>query len=394
MKRFKVFTTWLVLALVLLMAGGAANALAQEQTGAENFIFINYIGQEMTFDLDDVTYRIPGTDTVPEGGRLALQLPVGEHKYAANIPGVAGSAGEFTITPGGYVAKAARLDKTGPTVDHRGILLEEPRDIVHVFDFDPFAAPVEAMPVVDAWQPAAAAFGKASLVFVNYTGDELTVDLNGQLYRVPPAANSLPGRVQLDVDPGTYRYTASVPGGSLNDEVTVGAGQVTGLNITAGLPPEREYEVGEAYDFLLPVTLQLFKEDLTARASAPAQQAQAPATDTPPVQQAETPAADLPPAVPGSDDGAVATGQPAASAEGLRVKNYAGETLIFTINNQAYSIPDHGELTIPLPPGSYSYTASRPFVATTGTVELQPNQGVELSVAINVAGDVLSVYQN
>jgi len=369
------------MSLVLLLAGGAATALAQDETGAENFLFINYIGQEMTFDLDDVTYRIPGTNTVPEGGRLALQLPVGEHKYAANIPGVAGSAGEFTITPGGYVAKAARLDKTGPTVDHRGILLEEPRDIVRVFDFDPFAAPVEETPVVDTWQPTAPAPAKASLVLVNYTGDELTVDLNGQLYRVPPAANSLPGRVQLDVDPGTYRYTASVPGGSLNDEVTVGPGQVMGLNITAGLPPEREYEVGEAYDFLLPVTLQLFEEDLTARAGAPAQPAEAPAIDPPPA------------ALPGSDGGLAPTGQPAASVEGLRVKNYAGETLTFTINDQAYSIPDHEELTISLPPGSYSYTASRPFVATTGTVELQPNQEVELSVAINVAGDVLSVYQ-
>jgi hypothetical protein len=381
MKLHKIWVTWLVVALVLLTVGRAATVLAQGETGAENFIFINYIGQEMTFDLDDVTYRISGTDTAPEGGRLALQLPVGEHKYAANIPGVAGSAGEFTITPGGYVAKAARLDKTGPAVDHRGILLEEPQDYVHVFDFDPFATPVEETAVVDTWQPATPASGKASLVFVNYTGDELTVDLNGQLYRVPPAANTLPGRSQLEVDPGTYRYTASVPGGSLNDEVTVGPGQVMGLTISAGLPPEREYEVGEAYDFLLPVTLELFNEDLTAQTGAPA-----------PV---ETSAVETPATTPGSDVGAAATGQNEVTTlvEGLRVKNYAGETLIFTINNQAYSIPDHDELTISLPPGSYNYTASRPFVATTGTVELQPNQEVELSVAINVAGDVLSVYQ-
>ena len=49
---------------------------------------------------------------------------------------------------------------------------------------------------------------------------------------------------------------------------------------------------------------------------------------------------------------------------------------------------------ITLSPGTYNYTASLPFVATTGTVNLSQNQGVELSVAINIAGDVMSVYQN
>ena len=78
----------------------------------------------------------------------------------------------------------------------------------------------------------------------------------------------------------------------------------------------------------------------------------------------------------------------------MLVKNYAGEALTFTIDGREYTIPNNDELTIDLPAGSYSFTASRPYVATTGTVELLPDQGVELSVAVNVAGDVLSVYQN
>jgi hypothetical protein len=381
MKKYNFLTNLIAVTLALLFIGLPSQTWAQDSAGGENFIFINYIGQEMTFDLDDVTYRIPGTDMAPEGGRLALQLPEGEHKFAANIPAVAGTAGEFTIPPGGYVAKAARLEKTNPVLANDGTILEKPRDYVFVFDFDPFAAPVEPAPVVDTWQPAAAAPGQSSLVFTNYTRDELTVDLNGQLYKVPAPTNNIPGRVQLSITPGDYRYTASIPGGSLNADITVMPGQVIGLNITADLPPEREYVVGEKYDFLLPVTLHLFEEDLTARANA----AMAPAA--PVAAPAALPAS-------GSEAAPAPQDQTAPAFEGLRIKNYAGETLIFTINNQAYTVPNNDELTIPLPPGSYNYTASRPFVATTGTVELQPSQPVELSIAINVAGDVLSAYQN
>jgi hypothetical protein len=84
----------------------------------------------------------------------------------------------------------------------------------------------------------------------------------------------------------------------------------------------------------------------------------------------------------------------AAAPQGLLIKNYAGDTLIFTVNNQAYSIANNTSATLPLPPGRYDYTASLPFVATTGTVDLPADQGVELSIAINLGHDVLSVYQN
>ena len=77
------------------------------------------------------------------------------------------------------------------------------------------------------------------------------------------------------------------------------------------------------------------------------------------------------------------------------VKNYTGDTLVFTIDNQAYFVPDNSEETILLTtPGSYNYTASLPYVATTGTVNLPEGHGIELSIAINLARDFLSVYQN
>ena len=68
--------------VLLLVAGGVgffpALTQAQQDTGSQppageaNFIFINYIGQALNLDLDDVSYVIPGTATVPEGGKLTL----------------------------------------------------------------------------------------------------------------------------------------------------------------------------------------------------------------------------------------------------------------------------------------------------------------------------------
>ncbi|MCB0180299.1 MAG: hypothetical protein KDI62_18865, partial [Anaerolineae bacterium] len=349
----------------------------QAQESVDNFVFINYIGQELFLDLDDVTYTVPGTDTVPDGGRLTLQLNPGEYKFAANVPGVIGKAGEFTLSPGGFIAKAARLDQTAPAIGPDGILLAKPKDIVDVFDFDPNVEPAADTPPVDTWQPAVAAAGQGSIVWINYIGDELTVDLNGELFKVAPSAGDISGRLQIDVAPGDYTYTASVPGGSLNGPLNVAAGQVTGLSFT-GVREERKYDVGEKYDFLLPVTMTVAQEDLTAQATAVIEPAAPVDTSSP------APAEDAAPAEPVVNDAA-------AVEPGLLVKNYAGEALTFTIDGREYTIPNNDELTIDLPAGSYSFTASRPYVATTGTVELLPDQGVELSVAVNVAGDVLSV---
>ncbi len=377
-KRFlMVMGVFMVMALLGLfpLAG-----YAQEATGG-NFILVNYIGQELTLDLDDVTYTVPGTDTSPEGGRFELQLMPGEHKYAINVPQVTGSAGEFTIGPSGTVAKGVRLQKGNPAIDRNGILLEEPQDEVFVFDIDPFViTPAEVEPAVDTWQPVAPMPGQGSIVWINHSGDdELTVDLAGQLYKVAPKVNDIPGRLQIDESPGTYRYTASVPYGSLNGEITVVAGEVTGINIIPGIREEPEYEVGEKVDFP-PVELSLFEEDLTSQGA---------------VAQPEPASGVMPPATGGEMASAnVEEVDVPAVSEGLLVKNYTGDTLIFTIDNQTFAVPDQTEQTIALPAGSYSYTASLPFVATTGTVDMVDGQGVELSVAINVARDFLTVYQN
>jgi hypothetical protein len=365
------------LLIVLALASGFPTTSQAQQGAGENFIFINYIGRELVLDLDDVTYLVPGIDSMPGGGRLALHLADGEHKYAAHAPGIGlGSAGEFTIGAGNVVAKAAEIRQTPAKIDDNDIVLEAPRDQVFVFDFDPFAPAAEPAPVVDTWTPRAAAPGQGSIVWVNHSGvDELTIDLAGQLYSAPPKINEIPGRLQVDVAPGFYRYTASVPNGSVNGEITVVAGQVTSLSIVPGIRPEPEYDIGDEFEPLPPVTLSLTQEDLTTRAN--------------PIQPEAAPAA-LP-----TTGGEVAPPVVASTVkvDGLLIKNFAGETLTFTINGQVYTIPANAEQTLPLAPGQYNFTASLPFVAANGTVTLGAAQTVELSIAINVNHDVLNVYQ-
>lgn len=374
----KGFLTGLILLVVVVLSVSFPGAgYAQDGTNA-NFILVNYIGQTITLDLDDSTYSVPGTDVNPEGGRFEIQLAPGEHKYAANVANVGGSAGEFTIEPGGVVIKGVRIQPGDPAVDRNGIVLEKPQDEVFVFDIDLMDAPVAATTPVDTWQPVAPMSGQGSIVWINYGGvDELTIDLAGQLYKAPPQSNGIPGRLQIDVPPGFYRYTVSVPYGSASGEINLQAGQVVGINVSPEQIGKPEYEVGEKVDNP-PVELKLYDEDLTGRVGAtPAQPVVAPA------------------ALPGSGGETVASEtKPAAQAEGVTVKNFTGDTLIFTINGQAYPIPANSEQLIDLPVGSYNYTASLPFVATTGTVDLAQTPTVELSVAINIAGDVLSVYQN
>jgi hypothetical protein len=81
--------------------------------------------------------------------------------------------------------------------------------------------------------------GMGSIVWTNYNGGsfELDVDLGGMRFMVPPEANNAPSRVEINLAPGTYTYTASVAG--MNDitrSVDVEAGKVIGLSFYSGSP--------------------------------------------------------------------------------------------------------------------------------------------------------------
>ena len=381
MLKYRILATLSFLLLAALVVGLLpAASWAQQEGDQSNFIFVNYLGQSVILDLDDTTYTVPAATTGEDGGRLALSLATGEHKYAANAAGVpTGASGTFVIEPGQVVGKAVRLEQGGPTLDRQGNVLQKPEDYIFIFDIDPFATPTAPPPVVDTWQPAPAPAGRSSLAWINYTGDELTVDLNGQVYRVPPQSNGIPGRLQTDVDPGLHRFTASIPYGAVSGEVNVSAGQVSGLSVSAELQPEPEYDIGEPVT-IPEVTLRLSQEDLTAQAVA------APTPTSAGTVQPES----MP--VPEGTTTPVAPATPAAM-EGLLIKSYIGETVVFTIAGQQYFIPAGVQQTVQLDPGQYNFTASLPYVAQTGTINLTAGQGVILSLSTNVGGDVLNVYQ-
>jgi len=359
--------------LVILGLGLQPGATYAQDEGSQNFVFVNFVGQAVTMDLDDATYTVPGTDTMPEGGRFSMNLAEGWHKYAVNIPGGPGAAGEFFIEPGSSVAKAVRLEKSGASLAPDGTVLEPPQDMAVVFDFDP-ATPTEAPVVADTWQPAAVEAGQAGVVWINHSGtDEMTVDLQGQIYKIPAKQGDIPGRLQTSVAPGSYRYTASLPFGSVNGEVWVSAGQVVGINIIPGIKPEPIYEEGEKVE-QPPVEMNVYQEDLTTQT----------ATGIEPT--ATEPAATPPDTEP--DPASV----PTMTVPGLLLKNYTGDTLTFTINNQVYFVEPNTEKTVDMDAGQYSYTASVPFAAAGGMVNLADGGRVTLSIVGSLDGNTLSVY--
>lgn len=91
----------------------------------------------------------------------------------------------------------------------------------------------------DAWQPKLPPAGAGSVVFINHIGQggELTLDLGGTIYTVSEKANDIPGRLQINLAPGTYAFTANVPNtGVANRTVEVVAGKVTALNFVGDDP--------------------------------------------------------------------------------------------------------------------------------------------------------------
>ena len=57
----------------------------------------------------------------------------------------------------------------------------------------------------------------------NEIAEELTFTINNQEYKIPPGGIDNP--VPIDLDPGKYTYTISIPGGAVNGEVDLGQNQ-------------------------------------------------------------------------------------------------------------------------------------------------------------------------
>jgi hypothetical protein len=92
-----------------------------------------------------------------------------------------------------------------------------------------------------------AAPGMASVVMINYfgSGRSLYVTLDGKRYEIPAQAGASANHSQIQLAPGTYAFTASVPDvGDVTRSIDVTAGSVTGLNFYGG-SPENLLESGD-----------------------------------------------------------------------------------------------------------------------------------------------------
>jgi hypothetical protein len=84
-----------------------------------------------------------------------------------------------------------------------------------------------------------AAPGMASVVMTNYfgSGQSLYVTINGVRYEIPAQTGAFANHSQIQLAPGTYAFTASVPDvGDVSRSVDVTAGSVTGLSFYGGSP--------------------------------------------------------------------------------------------------------------------------------------------------------------
>lgn len=243
--QFKTLVLAVLTVLALSLMSGVPG-LAQAESAT--LVVINYVGAELIFTLDGTVHSVPGTDVQPTGGQLQLALAAGRHEYSGAIPGGPGANGQVELLPGQTYVLGARLERSAAVLSPEGVVLEKPTDRLVWFEASLAPAAETPVPTRQALQPIPA--GQGALVLDNYIGEELVINLDGALYRVP--AN---GRLQLNLAPGAYTYSASVAASSINGGVEVVAGEYLGLGFSRQLPPTPEYAVGKPEP--TPVTLQL-----------------------------------------------------------------------------------------------------------------------------------------
>ena len=356
---------WTILVIVGLLLMGATAASAQSDQG--KLVVINYVGSELVFTLDGTAYNVPGTDVMPEGGQMEFALAPGLHEYSGAVPGGPGANGQVDLLPGQEYIVGARIEQTAVAVSPDGVVLQEPKDVLVLFEASELPGVTEAPPPVAPLQPIPDGMG--ALVLDNYIGEELTVDIKGTIYQVP--AN---GRLQVDLDPGEIAYTASVSTSSLNGLAEVMAGEYTGLGFSRDYVEPVDYEVGEPEPAPAPLELYVNPVDLSGAVVADPQAAEQSAMEEETTSE--------------TDDTGAALG-----VSGVTVINHTGHALTFTLMNKQYVIGEGVmETVIELNQGEYGYTASVPGVDYNGLVTIDADQMVRLSVSLSPDGSSVKVY--
>jgi hypothetical protein len=207
--------------------------------------------------------------------------------------------------------------------------------------------------------------GQGALVFINYIGETLMVDLGGTVCIVP--AN---GRLQINMPPGKVSYSASAGFSGTNGIVQVTGGAYTGLGFAREIPPEPDYEVGELAPTPVPLSMSVFPVSLDDETTGE--------TPTRPGVALTT---------------AVAPASTRAGDGELRLVNYVGETLTFTIDNEVYSVEGGGgRLMLNLLPGEYTFTASTPQAGTNGSLRVVAGAVVVVSATLDAENGQMKIY--
>ncbi|MGQ9787243.1 MAG: hypothetical protein ACUVSF_13235 [Anaerolineae bacterium] len=235
MRRLSYSFVGTLVLMVALLAAGMLAVYAQE--GQTELIVLNYVGKDLSFTLDGTQHTISAaSDGQPGQGRF--MLTPGRHEYTGVVPGGPGANGLVELAYGQQYVLGARLDTRPARLSPEGKVIEEPRDVLIFFEASLQPAAPTPIATRSPLQPLPAGLG--ALVFDNYIGEELVVDVQGSVYRVP--AN---GRLQVNLAPGEYAYSVSAGISGMSATAEVRAGAYTGLGFSREAPPTPTYEVGK-----------------------------------------------------------------------------------------------------------------------------------------------------
>lgn len=228
-----------LLAILLTLAAGLLLCVpaVYSQGGPATLVVVNYVGNDLSFTLDGVQHTVAAA-AADQAGQTTFDLAPGRHEYSGVVPGGPGANGMVDLVDGQTFVLGARLDTTAARVSPEGKVIEEPRDVLVFFEasLTPPAPPPAATRVPLQALPA----GQGALVFDNYIGEELILDIQGVIYRV-----GADGRLQLNLTAGEYTYSAGAGISGTSGRATVIAGQYAGLGFSLELLPEPAYEVGK-----------------------------------------------------------------------------------------------------------------------------------------------------
>jgi hypothetical protein len=239
MKLKSVFSILSLVVVLSLLGVGSAYAQAADVT----ITVSNFGAAALAFTLDGKTTTIAG-----RGGQMVFPVKAGTHEYKGVMQGLPEASGKVDLKAGEVFSLAAHLENTGPVFDASGENLDQTATALTWISFIQEPASTRA-----PLQPIPSGYG--AIVFDNYLGAELMVDLGGDsVWHVP-----VQGRMQFDLPAGPYRVTASAAlqniGETNNLIATVATGKYTGLGFNKDLSiKDKGAHAGKDVDWTLVAT--------------------------------------------------------------------------------------------------------------------------------------------